>query len=109
MKVLFLFLMTIYSSAKNDYMQNYPYIRLKCNYIGYVGVFAFPLYYFVWKFLFEQPYENLALRIVGVILCFIILIENYLPECTKKIYASIYLYFNNIQFTFFLLIHDALQ
>jgi two-component system, CAI-1 autoinducer sensor kinase/phosphatase CqsS len=36
--------------------------------IGSVGVLGFPLYYYVWEYLFPQPYENLGLRIIGMLL-----------------------------------------
>jgi two-component system, CAI-1 autoinducer sensor kinase/phosphatase CqsS len=35
--------------------------------MGWVSQIGFPLYYWIWAYVFPQPYESLALRIVGMI------------------------------------------
>lgn len=37
--------------------------------LGWIAIIGLPLYYFVWAYLFPQPYENLKLRFFGVLLC----------------------------------------
>lgn len=36
---------------------------------GCLGFIGFPLYYWIWTFLFPQAYENLTLRLIGSIIC----------------------------------------
>lgn len=45
--------------------------------VGAIGVFGFPLYYAVWQYLFPQPYENLALRLIGSVLFLPLMFAKY--------------------------------
>ena len=42
-------------------------LRLRC--LAWLGAFTMPLYYVVWAWWFPQSYENLALRLLGTVLC----------------------------------------
>ena len=36
--------------------------------IGWIAIVGFPLYYWIWQYLYPQPYENLWLRLIGMLL-----------------------------------------
>ena len=36
--------------------------------IGWIAIVGFPLYYWIWEYLYPQAYENLSLRLVGMLL-----------------------------------------
>jgi two-component system, CAI-1 autoinducer sensor kinase/phosphatase CqsS len=80
-----------YIRARQNYEQNYPYVKIKYHTVCYVGLIGFPLYYFVWRFLFEQPYENFFLRIFASTLCLVGIMEHRLPKKFQK-YIPLYTY-----------------
>lgn len=43
------------------------YAEPKMRWMGFFGVFGFPIYYIMWTQVYPQPYENLTLRIIGAI------------------------------------------
>lgn len=45
-----------------------------------LAVFAFPLFYVVWRYVFPQPYENLWLRLGGSLLCLPLVFKDRWPE-----------------------------
>jgi len=45
-----------------------------------LGVFAYPLFYSIWKYVFPQPYENLWLRLGGSLLCLPLAFKDRWPE-----------------------------
>ena len=55
----------VFHKARSNHEQNYTYLIIKYNIIGYVGFVGFPTYYIIWKYIFEQPYENIYLRLIG--------------------------------------------
>lgn len=57
--------------------------------IGWLGFIGFPAYFYIWKYMFPQPYENLPLRIIGGLLCLGLLLKRYWP---KQHYEWFYLY-----------------
>ena len=79
--------------------------------IGLVGFLGFPLYYWIWGYLFPQPYENLFLRLIGSVLFFGLLTLNHWPEKYKR-YLKAYwcftlLYASSFFFTFMLLKNEG--
>ena len=36
--------------------------------IGWIAIVGFPLYYWIWQYLYPQAYENLWLRLIGMLL-----------------------------------------
>ena len=48
---------------KKEYDSVFRYAQNNLFLVGILGVIGFPLYYFVWKYLYPQPYENLYLRL----------------------------------------------
>ncbi len=59
---------------------------------GLFGLFNYPIFYWVWRYLDPQLYTNLTLRIVAAVLCFFLLVKNYWPRSLKP-YFSLYWYF----------------
>ncbi len=50
------------------------------KFLGVLGVFGFPTYYIIWKFIFPQPYENFWLRILLAALCLAIALYQKWPK-----------------------------
>lgn len=67
----------------------------------------FPAYWFIWKYLFPQPYENLWLRLIGSLLCLIIAAKDWWPRSWRRylpvIWLGTALYGGPFFFTFMLL------
>lgn len=59
--------------------------------IGILGLIGFPLYYYVWKYLFPQPYENFWLRMTGAAVCLPLLLFKHWPVRWQKYFAIYWL------------------
>lgn len=68
------------------------YLDIRLRLFGLMAVIGFPLYYAVWSYLFPQPYENLALRMVGCILFVPIVFAGWWPQKARP-YLWAYWYF----------------
>jgi len=78
---------------------------------GLFGVFGFPFFYFIWNYLFPQPYENLVIRIGGMCVAAPALIIKYWPPAARR-YIPGYWWFSILLcspffFTFMLLHNQA--
>jgi len=71
----------------------------------------FPAYWFVWTFLFPQPYENLSLRLVGSLCCLIVAAKDRWPNRARAylpvVWLGTVLYCGPFFFTFMLLQNDT--
>ncbi|EOV9225871.1 response regulator [Vibrio parahaemolyticus] len=67
----------------------YEYAEPNLTLVGWMGFIGFPLYYFVWDFMFPQSYENLPLRLFCSALFFGIIFRNRLSSSWRK-YVHIY-------------------
>ncbi len=81
----------LYRSIESGIPQSGPKIAA----LGLVGVVGFPLYYFVWRDFFPQPYENLGLRMFGCALFVPLLLVSYWPQRLRPLlpiywYAAIW-------------------
>jgi two-component system, CAI-1 autoinducer sensor kinase/phosphatase CqsS len=56
------------------------YSEPKMRWMGALGVFGFPVYYFVWTFVVKQPYESLSLRLFGSLLFLPLLLVSAWPN-----------------------------
>jgi two-component system CAI-1 autoinducer sensor kinase/phosphatase CqsS len=88
-------------------LRNLQYVKRRMRPLAVVASVGFPLYYYVWKDLFPQPYENLALRLIGSLLFVPILAFERWPAALKKLLPW-YWYFATLYalpffFTFMLL------
>ena len=88
-------------------LRNLQYVKRRMRPLAVVASVGFPLYYYVWKDLFPQPYENLTLRLIGSLLFVPILAFERWPAALKKLLPW-YWYFATLYalpffFTFMLL------
>ena len=67
----------------------YQYAEPNLTLVGWMGLIGYPVYYIVWEFLFPQPYENLALRLLCSVLFLGIAFRNRFPFKWKK-YLPVY-------------------
>lgn len=77
--------------TKASIERNTQIIESRIVIISIVAAMAFPLYYFVWHYLFPQPYENLALRLLGSALFTPLVFVRRWPKTAKR-YLPIYWY-----------------
>jgi CheY-like chemotaxis protein len=47
---------------------------------GLLGFFAHPIYFFIWAFMFPQPYDNFYLRLSASIFCLPLVFQKYWPK-----------------------------
>lgn len=73
-------------SLQTSYTEFHGPAPSKLPAIGMIGVFAYPLYYFVWSSLFPQPYESLLLRLAGAGLCIPIALRSRWPNWLAPYY-----------------------
>lgn len=75
--------------------------------VGICAAITFPTYWFVWKFLFPQPYENLWVRLVGTLLCVGLAAKDRWPGWCRRYLPAYWLgtilYSGPFFFTFMLL------
>ncbi len=67
----------------------YEYAEPNLTLVGWMGFIGFPLYYFVWDFMFPQSYENLPIRLFCSALFFGIIFRNRLSSSWRK-YVHVY-------------------
>lgn len=87
-----------------------PYSDSTLKMVGLVGAIGFPLYYYIWVYLYPQPYESFALRLLGMFLFLPYALIGFWPRglrrwlplywCVTAIYAAPFF------FTFMLLQND---
>ncbi|AIY39296.1 sensor histidine kinase/response regulator LuxN [Collimonas arenae] len=77
--------------------------------LAWIAVIGMPLYYVVWAYWFPQPYENLGLRIFGIVLCLpAIALRHQIPKRWLTAYFFISLtYIAPFFFTFMFLMNDG--
>ena len=51
--------------------------------VGAIAFFGFPIFYLIWSVWFPQPYENLALRLLGSLLGLGLMLTPYWPSWSK--------------------------
>ena len=56
--------------------------------LGVIGTFGHPLYWAIWTYIFPQPYENVFIRFSAAIACLVLLLNEYLPERTKRYFPA---------------------
>ena len=77
---------------------------------GIIGLMGHPLYFYIWGYLFPQPYEGLWLRVVGTILCLALTLKNYWPSSLQQFlpyyWYGLMIYTLPFFFTYMLLKND---
>jgi signal transduction histidine kinase len=101
----------LYNHVKGTVLRSARYAEPNFGAVGAVGALGFPLYYFVWHDLFPQPYENLPLRLVGGLLCFLLMLHRRWPPWAQRflpLYSyGVILYALPFYFTFMLLKNES--
>jgi two-component system, CAI-1 autoinducer sensor kinase/phosphatase CqsS len=86
------------------------YSRYNAPMVGALGVIGFPLYYYIWQYLFPQPYESLGLRLVGTAICLPLVTSRYWPKRLQQYFPGYWLitmvYTLPFFFTYMLLRND---
>ena len=93
----------------NDSISNTAlFIKSNYVYISLVATIGFPLIYFVWKYIFPQPYESIIVRLVLAVIYLPLTVIKYWPNRLNKYfkyYASLLMIFT-ITFFFLMLIKN---
>jgi len=93
-------------SIRDSYVNANPFVDV----VAILGIFAFPLFYFVWKFLFPQPYESLTWRLAGSALLVPLVFRRRWTERLERFlplyWQIISLYSLVLFFAYFLLRND---
>lgn len=79
-------------NTKQRITSAYQYIEPNLFIIGLFGSIGFPAYYFIWVYVFPQPYENLPLRLVCTLL--------FLPFALKACMPSLFYRYKEKHFVF---------
>jgi hypothetical protein len=78
--------------------------------VAICAAIMFPAYWFVWKYLFPQPYENIWIRVFGSVLCLVIAAKDRWPRRFRRYLPVVWLgtvfYSGPFFFTFMLLQND---
>lgn len=71
-------------NLNNRIKEIYKYVEPNLVIVGVFGILGFPAYYLIWEYLFPQPYENLALRLLCCLLFLPFVFKDHLPTLLKK-------------------------
>jgi hypothetical protein len=78
--------------------------------VAICAAIMFPAYWFIWKYLFPQPYENIGIRVFGSLLCLVIAAKDRWPRSLRRYLPVAWLgtvfYSGPFFFTFMLLQND---
>jgi CheY-like chemotaxis protein len=75
------------SKLFENYKNYYAYGRLTLlKYTGIVGSIGYPLFYFIYIKVIHQPYENIPIRLIATIACFLMIWKDRWPEKLKPYY-----------------------
>jgi two-component system CAI-1 autoinducer sensor kinase/phosphatase CqsS len=80
-------------NIKEEFSNIFKYVKQDLFLIGIIGVFGFPLYYFIWQYIYPQSYESLGLRLVCSALFLPWLFYNKLPSNLVRIFP-VYFFFS---------------
>jgi two-component system CAI-1 autoinducer sensor kinase/phosphatase CqsS len=61
------------------YVEYHAHAERKIRAAALIGVFGFPIFYFVWAYALPQPYESVLLRGIGTGLCLLLGLGNWWP------------------------------
>ncbi|MBI5900421.1 MAG: HAMP domain-containing histidine kinase [Rhodocyclales bacterium] len=73
-------------------LRNVAYIERRLAAFAILAIVTFPLYYYVWEFVFPQRYESLTLRLVGSVLFLPMLFASQWPDWMRR-WLPYYWYF----------------
>ncbi len=76
----------------NRLQKIYNYAEPNMSLVVIMGGAGFPLYYWVWEYLFPQAYENLGLRLLCTASVFVMAFRNHYSNRIKKFLPVYYLF-----------------
>ncbi len=66
------------------YVEYHAHAERKIRAAAFIGVFGFPIFYFVWAYVLPQPYESVLLRAIGTGLCLLLAVAPWWPASARK-------------------------
>ncbi len=66
------------------YAEYHAHAERKIRAAAFIGVFGFPIFYFVWAYVLPQPYESILLRAIGAGLCLLLALAPWWPPTTRR-------------------------
>jgi len=93
------------------YIEYHAHAERKIRAAAFIGVFGFPIFYFVWAYVLPQPYESTFLRAIGAGLCLLLVLAPWWPPTLKR-YVVPFSYFTFLYclpffFTLMLLLNQS--
>ena len=83
MTALLPFLRQLIARLMEPALRNVVYIERRLTAFAILAIVAFPLYWYVWRFIFPQRYESLTLRLIGTALFVPMLFSRHWPAWLK--------------------------
>ncbi|USD43995.1 hybrid sensor histidine kinase/response regulator [Vibrio sp. SCSIO 43135] len=62
----------------------YHYAEPNLTLVGWMGFVGFPVYYYIWAFMFPQPYESMLLRGFCAVVLLVLALRDYIPSYLQK-------------------------
>ena len=66
------------------YVEYHAHAERKIRAAAFIGVIGFPVFYFVWTYVFPQPYESVLLRSIGAGLCLVLGAAQWWPAPARR-------------------------
>jgi two-component system CAI-1 autoinducer sensor kinase/phosphatase CqsS len=66
------------------YIEYHAHAQRKIRAAAVIGVFGFPIFYFVWTYVLPQPYDSIPLRAVGTVLCLALALTQWWPVRARR-------------------------
>lgn len=60
--------------------------------LGWIGTLGHPLYWYIWTYIFPQPYESLLFRSISALVCVPLIFHERIPSSLSK-WKPVYWYF----------------
>lgn len=60
--------------------------------VGWMGVIGYPVYYFVWQYLYPQAYESLSLRLMCSVFYSVLLFRHFVPQRFRYLLPYLFLF-----------------
>jgi two-component system, CAI-1 autoinducer sensor kinase/phosphatase CqsS len=93
------------------YIEYHAHAERKIRAAALIGVFGFPIFYFVWAYVLPQPYESIRLRGIGTVLCLTLALASWWPVGLRRYQVPFayftYLYCLPFFFTLMLLFNHS--
>lgn len=92
---------SVSGATKSAIRKVYEYAEPNLTIVGWFGLLGFPTYYYVWSYLFPQPYESALLRGICSVLFAVLVLRNRLPSYIGRYMPICYLIILSLCLPFF--------